>query len=309
MQALFYQFLVFISQRWSIVFFILFSKLIAAGYFFLFPYRVSVSVHFYRSVFPKRSDWFYLWCTWKQYQHFTSVFLDRFLIMRHIRYTSQGKKALEDALIDKTGAIILMSHLGNWEVAAQLLNHSLLKDKTIPMLLYMGKQHHEQIEQIQKLDLIQSNIQIVDIDPNDSSPFNIIDGLHVLKSGGIVSLTGDMVWHEDQRTICVEFLGHEVVLPQTPYILALLSGSPLFLFFTFKKGNHFYQFILTKPIHLRVLNRKARADIIRKSAQQYADYLKQMLLQHPFEWYHFKPFLGKKIVTKGDILSNDEGRN
>ena len=45
----------------------------------------------------------------------------------------------------KTGAILLMSHIGNWELAAQTLNK-----KGLPIMLYLGAKHKEQIEHIQK---------------------------------------------------------------------------------------------------------------------------------------------------------------
>ena len=35
------------------------------------------------------------------------------------------------------------------------------------------------------------------------------------------------------------------------------------------------------------------------SAQAYADDLARFVVEHPFEWHHFEPFLGKKIDQTG----------
>ena len=50
----------------------------------------------------------------------------------------------------KDGGIILMSHVGNWEVAVHLLKKLLPE---MDLLLYMGIKNKEQIESIQKNEL------------------------------------------------------------------------------------------------------------------------------------------------------------
>lgn len=204
---------------------------------------------------------------------------------------SDGLDHLDGAL-EKTGGIILMSHMGNWEVAAHLLKQ---KDDKFNILLYMGIGDKEEIERIQKEDLQDSGIEIIGADRDGGSPFDIMKGIQFLKSGGLVSLTGDVVWKKDQRTVPVEFLGHVVRLPEIPYLFALLSGAPLFILFTFRMGKKQYHFSLSEPIFLKAPTRAHRSEVIRQSAQTYADLLEQALHQHPFEWYHFESFLGPKI--------------
>jgi len=285
MKGLFYNFLILLLKLMGSWIFILISRAIAVGYFLFFPRRVAVGVRFYRILFPGRSRFYYLLCTWKQFQNFTTVFLDRSLLLNSndITYTSEGWEHLEAAM-GKTGGIILMSHLGNWEVAAHLLRK---QHEKFNMLLYMGIRNKEEIERIQKLDLGESGIQIVAVDQDGGSPFDIMKGIQFIKSGGFVSLTGDMVWKKEQRTVPVKFLGHEVFLPEIPYVFALLSGAPLFIFFTFRT----YHFTLSEPIHIKATSRALRNQVIRESAQKYADLLEQSLRRHPFEWYHFETFL------------------
>jgi len=294
MNEIFYKWIVMLSKKLGLWVFHTYSSIVAVGFFFLFPLRVVASVRFYRVLFPDKSLQFHLWCTWRQYLNFTTIFLDRFLLQESgdISYTSEGWEYFEDALKRKTGGIILMSHMGNWEVAAHLFKE---KKKEVPLLLYMGAKHKEQIERIQKESLCHRGIKIIALDQDSDSPFDIIEGINFLKSGGFVSIAGDVIWHKKQRTVCVQFLGHAVNLPETPHILSLLSGAPLFIFFAFRTNDQQYHFSVTKPRYIRSALRSDRKEAVRESIQEYAFLLEKAVREHPQEWYHFRPFLGKRL--------------
>lgn len=293
MRIIFYQFLIFLSKilgRWV---FELFAWFVASAYFLFFPARVANSLRFYQVLFPGQSRFYHLWCAWRQFHNFTDVFFDRFFLQEFgdLTYSSEGLEHLEKALKDKSGGILLMSHIGNWEIAAHLLKRGL---QDIRLLLYMGVKHKEQIEGIQKESLVQSGIRIVAVEEDGGSPMDIVEGINFIKSGGVVSVTGDIVWKRDQRTIPVMFLGHEVRLPQTPHLFALLSGAPIFIFFAFRTGKNKYHFSMSEPISLVPASRSERDAVIRHSAQRYADTIEAMVRNYPLQWYHFKSFLPSK---------------
>ena len=75
---MFYRGLVFLTRILGTWVFGLVAQGIAAGYFCFAPRRVRVGVRFYRALFPQRSRVYALWCTWRQFRNFTSVYLDRF---------------------------------------------------------------------------------------------------------------------------------------------------------------------------------------------------------------------------------------
>jgi predicted LPLAT superfamily acyltransferase len=293
MKKLFYKTLIWVSRILGLWVFSLFAWIVSTGYICLFPRRVATGVRFYGALFPYR-DWrYHLWCTWRQYHSFTNLFLDRVLLQDSgdLYYTSEGFEYLQKAVKDGTGGIILMSHLGNWEVAAHLLKKKL---PDIRLLLYMGIKQKEQIERMQKEGLSQTGIRTIAVDSEGGSPFEIVEGIMLLKDGGFVSMTGDVIWNENQRSVPVKFLGHEVHLPEVPYLLALLSGAPLFVFFSFSTGENHYHFSTSKGIYIKPAKRSEREEAIRKSAQNYADMLEKTLKEHPFQWYHFEHFLGMK---------------
>jgi len=294
MLTFYYKCITILSKALGLWVFNFSAWIIAAGYFLLFPARVKNSVQFYRALYPHRSRFYHLKCAWKQFHNFTDVFIDRFLLQEFddVSYNSRGWSHLEQALSGGSGAILLMSHVGNWEVAAYLLRR---RKQDLKVLLYMGVKHKEQIERIQKQSLSQSGISIIAVDPDSGSPADLIEGIKFINAGGIVSLTGDVVWRKDQRVIAAEFLGHEVYLPEAPHLFALLSGAPLLIFFAFRSGDRTYDFSLSEPIYVQAANRADRTAAIRRSAQKYADILEETVRRHPLQWYHFQPFLGPKL--------------
>ena len=107
-------------------------------------------------------------------------------------------------------------------------------------------------------------------------------------------MTGDRLWGE-QGHVTVEFLGHEVCLPDTPHLFALMTGAPLMTFFVHQDSVGKYHIKVSKGRKVFAATRADRKKVVLESAQAYADDLARFVADHPFEWYHFEPFLGKKI--------------
>ncbi|MCP4690856.1 MAG: lysophospholipid acyltransferase family protein [Desulfobacterales bacterium] len=303
MKRIFYLIMAFFSRRMGPWVFQVGARFVAAGYFIFFPSRVGVGVRFYKALFPEMPRLRRLWCTWRQFQRFTNIFVDRFLLTEtgDISYTSKGWSLLTETLEKKSGAVLLMSHLGNWETAAHLLKREV---RDVPVLLYMGARPKEQIEGMQKRDLSKSGIHVIAMDQDAGSPFDILHAVKVLKSGGVVSMAGDIVWNQAQKAAPVHFLGHEARLPEAPHVLALVSGAPLLVFFSFRTGPGRYRFEMHGPIRVTARDRSDRKAAMQRSAQAYADLMEKALRENPLDWGHFTPFLGDPREKK-----NNRGQN
>jgi lauroyl/myristoyl acyltransferase len=295
MKKLLYKIFLYLTRRLGLWFFRIFSWFIATGYFFLFPTRVAESLKFYRALFPERNFLYHLHCAWKQYHKFTDVYIHRFIRLdeEDIKFVKEGWAYLEEAVQKKTGAILLMSHIGNWELAAQTLN-----SKGLPIMLYLGAKHKEQMERIQKESMAKSGIRVVATTENEKSPFALIEGINFLREGGIVSMTGDRLWGE-QSYVTVDFLGHEAHLPDTPHLFALMTGAPLMTFFVYQEAVGKYHIKVSQGRKVSAATRADRKKAVQESAQAYAADLTRFVREHPFEWHHFEPFLGKKINQFG----------
>jgi predicted LPLAT superfamily acyltransferase len=171
----FYNILTALSKFFGPWLFALVSRGIAAGYFLFFPKRSAQSARFYRILFPQRGRAHAWWCAFRQFQNFTTVFLDRYLLHDPgaIQFTFQGREHLLAAVREGRGGILLMSHMGNWEAGARLLRRSI---PDLRLMLYMGRRAKEQIEGLQKEDLAKSGIRILAADEAGGSAFDLVEG-------------------------------------------------------------------------------------------------------------------------------------
>jgi predicted LPLAT superfamily acyltransferase len=291
MKDLFYRSLMLVSGFTGPWFFRIMVWWVATGYFVFFPRRVAVSVNFYKALFPSRGFPYHLYCAWRQFHNFTTVFLDRWLARSPggITYTDEGREHLEKFAGPGAGAIMLMSHLGNWELGAGTLGW--LTGGSPRLLLYLGERQGEQIERMQKQDLALRGVKIIATKPDEASPFDLVEGVHFFKDGGFVSMTGDRLWSAAQRSVTVKFLGHEARIPEVPFQFALLSGAPLIIFFLNRIGSGKYHCTVFPAYEVTAAARSERTQAIQHAAQHYADILESMARRYPFEWYHFEQFI------------------
>lgn len=275
---------------------ILFARTVAAGFYVFLPGRVRESARVYRALFPEKGLLAIYCCVWRQYQRFTRIHTDRFRFVPNsdrVLVTTEGWEELEKGLERKEGAILLMSHVGNWDAAAHLLKKM---QPDLRLLIYMGKRAGQHLEKLQREGLANEGIQVVAVDQQGSaSPFQLIEANTFLNEGGLVALTGDRLWHESQRKVAVRFLGHEVLLPESPHLLALISEKPLYTLFPIRTGKRQFHVQISPPVRVTAKNRGDRKKAVQNSAQAYSNLLEEAARRHPYEWFHFEPFLGKSL--------------
>jgi len=293
-KALFYRILTVLARTIGDWAFLMIAWFVATGYFLFFPHRVSVSRRFYEALFPERG-WFHaLGCAWRQYHSFVHVFLDRLRLARgeDLDMTCEGWEHIANAAESGKGAVLVMSHLGSWEIAATLLMKSGREIPGLKLLLFLGEKHREEIEALQKKQVVSQGVRVVVVPEEGGSSLHIIEGLHCLREGGIVSLTGDRLWGQDQqRTVEVCFAGGRAQLPEMPYVLAMLSGAPLLVFFGYRRGKEGYHLVAKPALAIASVQRLERGRAIQETAQVYAGWLEETARCHPGEWFNFTHFL------------------
>jgi lauroyl/myristoyl acyltransferase len=268
-----------------------FAWVISTGYFLLLPRRLATSLRFYRAAFPEGSAWGRLRLAWGQYHGFAALIAERLRLAHtpeQLRYTMDGLEHIEAAAAAGHGAILLMSHLGNWELGARLLGQRQLR-----LLLFMGEKQREQIERQQKEDLRLEGVRVVALAAGAEATTEGLEGLRFLRDGGLVSLAGDRVWSPGQSVIHAQMLGRRVALPKAPHALALVSGAPIITFFVVRTGRCTYHFRAFPPTRVAAASRRERDDALAASAQRYVAQLEEVVRRHPTQWYHFEPFLDR----------------
>jgi lauroyl/myristoyl acyltransferase len=276
----------FLLGSWPIRFF---AWWIATGYFLFRSSRRRSSIRLYQVIFPNRSGWYHLYCTWCQFHSYAATFAERteFARKQGVTTSTQGRERLVEAARKGSGGIILMSHLGSFEIAAQAFQELKLK-----LLLIMGEREAKQVARDQREAMKTRGIQIQVATDGEDFLFGGIEAIKFVREGGFVSVAGDLVWTEQRSRLPVSLFGHEVALPAGPHLLALVSRAPLFTMFAFRAEKGKYLIMMSPPREVKSSSRSERSEALQASAQAYADALEEMVRKHPFQWYIFEPFFG-----------------
>jgi predicted LPLAT superfamily acyltransferase len=287
MKAFIHEMLIRISLllgSWPIRFF---AWWIATGYFLFRSSRRRSSIRLYQVIFPNKRLWYYLYCTWRQFQSYATTFAERIEIDRKKgAFTSvQGKEGVVEAARRGSGGIILMSHLGSFEIAAHAFQELGFK-----LLLIMGEKEAKQVARDQREAMKARGIHIQVVTAGEDFLFGGVEAIKFVREGGFVSVTGDLVWTEQRSRLSVSLFDHEVGLPAGPHFLALVSRAPLFIMFTFRDDKGRYLITASPPREVKAASRSERSAALQASAQAYANALEEMVRQHPFQWYIFEPF-------------------
>lgn len=189
-----------------------------------------------------------------------------------------------------------MSHLGSFEIAARGFQEVGLKH-----LMIMGEKEAKQVARDQREALKARGITILVATGKDDSLLDGLEAIKFIREGGIVSLAGDLVWTQQRSLLPVRFFDREVALPSGPHLLALVSGAPLFILFTFRDMRGGQRVIISPPLEVKALSRTERKIALQGSAQIYAAALEEMVRQHPFQWYIFEPFFRPPAGPRGSL--------
>ena len=250
--------------------------------------RAANSVRFYRALFPKKSFFEHLALSWRQFHHFARVYVDRLKAVNgeDFKLVEQGQGQIVEAINQKTGGVILTSHLGNWELAAILFSRLY----SLKLMLYVGIKQREKIEALQKKDMLKKGIKLVSVSEESASALDLIEAVQFIKEGGFVAIMGDRVWTQKQQLGEVEFLNRKVMLPTAPYILAQLCGVPVFSIFAIRLDEKKFLISVNTVETQKVRSRSDRASAAIRMMQKYSDLLAGMAAKHPEHWYHFENF-------------------
>ncbi len=240
-------------------------------------------------IFPEKSQWYYLYCTWRQFHSYAATFAERIEFDRNkwLTTSTQGRENLVEVARRGRGGVILMSHLGSFEIAAAAFQKYRLK-----LLLIMGEKEAKQVARDQREAMKARGIHIQVAAAGEEFPFAGVEAIQFVREGGFVSVAGDLVWTEQRSRLPVTLFGHEVSLTTGPHLLALISNAPLFTMFTFRSEKGKYLIIMSPPREVKASSRSERGAALQASAQAYANALEEMVRQHPFQWYIFEPIFG-----------------
>ncbi|MHB8828867.1 MAG: lysophospholipid acyltransferase family protein [Syntrophales bacterium] len=271
--------------------------IIATGYFFFTPHRVRTGLAFYQTVFNDKGLLFHLSCVWRQFHDQAQSHCDEiaFSFGGHFNYTNEGRVHIEEAVRTGKGGIIVISHIGNWGIAARILRRGGFK-----MMLIMGERDARLVAKKHREELENDGLKILVSQPGDTdSLFTGIEALKFIREGGILCIAGDIGWTDPSSRLKAAFFDRHIFLPAGPHTLALVSGVPILTLFTFRLGRGNYRFQILPPRYVKAAAREKRNDAIQESAQIYASNLQDAVEQYPYQWHVFESVFLNAELNEG----------
>ena len=220
---------------------------------------------------------------------FGEIMLDKILVwMGRIRREDvlfATPDIVHDIEVDHRGGIIVVSHLGNFEICNAISRQ--IPHMRLTILVYTRN--------AQKFNALLSGVSAnADIDflqVNDLSPATVMQFAERVRGGGYIVIAGDRTPITGQERVSeVNFLGGMAAFPQGPFILAGLLRCPVYLLFCLKQQTQYHVYIEKFTDLIEFHQRKRRAQILDNAVQSFADRLQHYCLQAPLQWFNFFPF-------------------
>jgi phosphatidylinositol dimannoside acyltransferase len=198
------------------------------------------------------------------------------------RYELERARFL-DQLAATKGGIVLTAHMGNYDLGAALFAekfHRRIRMVRAPEPDALAAEHVD-------LALQQSSSGAVKVGYSSDGTSLAFDLLNALRGGEIISIQGDRVTGKVSRAP-VKFFDREVFLPNGPFVLSLVSETPIYPLFIVRTGYRKYKIIAREPI---VCSRGdgSRDEVIADAMQRWAQVLEEIVKCHWQQWFAFTP--------------------
>ena len=252
-------------------------------YYLVFSPQIRKKASYYiKRRFPKSTGFEKFIHTHRIILEFGKILVDRAIVgilgVDKINVTLRNREILEKYKHNDKGFVIMMSHVGCWQVALSAL--SFLK-KPVNLLL-----------QREEGDVDRHYFE----HQGKKSPYNIInpDGylggvlemIGVLKNGEVLCVMGDRVLSNEKNIIPVKFLGENVDFPYSAYKIASAAQSKVVVLFAYKIDESSYELDVASVIEVpQDLPRFSKA--FYPYAKQYVESLEKFTEKYPYQFFNF----------------------
>jgi len=195
-----------------------------------------------------------------------------------MKFTIHGRQELLDLVNDGRGFIMLMSHVGCWQVAVSALNF--LK---VPVNLLLEQEEGNIDLHYFEYAGVTCPIRIIDPGSYLGGTLQMLD---VLKKGEVVCMMGDRVFGSDRSCLKVDFLGEKAPFPFSAFKIASAAGVPIVIFFSYKTGYDRYALKVSKIIEVPG-NLGRSGESFRQYVTQFVNELELYTREYPYQFFNF----------------------
>ncbi len=264
-----------------------FILLFVAFYFFIFAKSTKTSLKYFREILCY-GKWKSYRATYINYYIFGQTLLDKVALLAGMKSKfSIIHEGHEENLVDLKklgkGSILLSAHIGNWEVAGQMLE---ILDTKFNILIYDNEA--EKMKQYMNEVMVKKNFNIIAIKDGEMS--------HLVELHKAFSNNEWVVMHGDRYlpgtpTIEKTFMGKKAKFPLGPFVMAAKFGVPVTIVFAVKESKFQYHFFAKTPITVkRARTEKEVEAAVKEISDKYVAEVETMVKRYPTQWFNFYDF-------------------
>ncbi len=221
----------------------------------------------------------------KNFYKLGQVLLDKVALLAgfssKFTFDFEGEDYLHEMAANE-GGFLIGAHLGNWEIAGQLLERIDTK-----VHIVMVEAEHERIKALMDDVMTKKSMNIISIKDDLSHLFEI---KNALQNNEIVAIHGDR-FVEGSKTIEGKLLDREAKFPYGPFFLPMKYNKPVTFVSAIKKTDTHYHFYATKPIVYKGSRDKIENDIqLKNMLNDYTAEVERILHIAPEQWFNYYYF-------------------
>ena len=220
---------------------------------------------------------------YRNYYIFGQILLDKIAMLggfqQKFTFDFEGEEYLRQM---HDGGILISAHVGNWEIAGQLLNRL---EKRINIILYDAE--HQRIKGYLTEVMNTRNVNFIVIRDDFS---HLLEIKQALANKEIIAMHGDR-FIEGNKTVILDFMGKPAAFPIGPVNMAAKLKVPLSFVFAVKETSSHYHFYAT-PLHQVAFttNLKQREVNFRGALEIYTRKFEEILRKYPLQWFNYYDF-------------------
>lgn len=251
-------------------------------YFLIFSKKQFIFGFYHKILNFSISSSFFKLC--RNYYIFGQILLDKAALLagcpNKFTFDFDGEEYLRQM---KNGGLLISAHIGNWEIAGQLLER--LESR---FNIVMFDAEHERIKNYLDDVLVKKKLNVIVIKDDLS---HIIEIQKALTNGELVCLHGDR-FVPGSKTMKFNFLGKEANFPTGPFFIASRFDVPVSFVFAMKESESHYHFYATPLRSFYNPNRKSRDEHVAAIAKEYIGELESKVRLYPEQWFNYYDFWG-----------------
>jgi predicted LPLAT superfamily acyltransferase len=246
----------------------------------------------------RKSLWFYFRTIhgWGVIKSFTGLFknfyvfgqtlLDKVALLSGVKtgftFDFDGEDHLRKMASDGKGGMLIGAHLGNWEIAGQLLDRL---DTRVNIVMLDAE--HQAIKKLLDSVIHKHEVNIIPVKPDGFEHLFLIK--EALFNNELVVIHGDR--HiPGNKTVTRKFMGKDADFPLGPFQLATKYNKPVTFVTAVKESKKHYHFMATPPItypNAVGAQRKRQLNLIMTN---YILWLEDKVRKYPCQWFNYYYF-------------------